>query len=212
MAPVLPIGVLLSLTVAGLAVTHAIMESRAFARASAEKGAHILDHSVDFLWLVGCAAFLAFEAIAAVLALAIDELTPLRVAGTAAAVLACLAGVRLRCLAIESLGASFAQPPFRELAPGLASSGVFAIVRHPSELGLLLYCTGFAILVPGPIMLGAFILLLLPLAAMRIVREERWLSLALGARHRVYCMASPRLIWPRMGDFRVLFRLLARLA
>src|SRR5215472_15653270 len=138
------IGAVSGLTVCFLVLVHAIAESRAFARVASSHHAE----AFDVLWLISCLTFVAFEAIAAAYALSSEGWLVARFIGVVGGGIAGLAGVRLRCLAIARLGQSFAHAPLRGRPPTLVQDHVYAIVRHPSELGLLLFCFGLVAIVP----------------------------------------------------------------
>jgi len=199
------VGTLLGLTVCTVAFVHAIGESRAFANAASCKG----PEEFDMLWLASCFAFLAFEVVAVGYAF-ISEGFFAWGAEVAIGLVACLTGVRIRCLAIARLGSGFALPPLRGTAPHLAEDNVYAVVRHPSELGLLLFCAGLVVIVPVADVICAFALLIVPFVALRIAREERWLRTHHKLRHADFRAAVPRLLCPRLRDLFALISLLAR--
>jgi protein-S-isoprenylcysteine O-methyltransferase Ste14 len=112
--------------------------------------------------------------------------------GQLAALVFALAGAALRARAIAALGDAFvsaAEPP-----PQLATSGIYAWVRHPSELGLLLVSLGFALAAPGPCTIVG-LMVVAGSGALRVRREERVLALAFGRLHRDYARRVPAL-WP----------------
>jgi protein-S-isoprenylcysteine O-methyltransferase Ste14 len=210
------VGVLSGLMVCSAVFAHAIGESRAFANATSSQNPR--DFTRDFardlyakdsdpLWLVSCFAFVAFEAVAVTCAFTSEGLSaPL--AGVAAGLVACLAGVRIRCLAIARLGPDFARAPRQGPAPVLAQDSIFAVVRHPSELGLLLFCAGLVVTVPAVGVICAFLLLIVPFVALRIAREERWLGTHDEIQHADFRAAVPRLLCPRPQDLFALIALL----
>ncbi len=92
-------------------------------------------------------------------------------------------GARLRGLAIRGLGERFvtgAGP-----ATGLQRAGVHRIVRHPSELGILLVTAGVALLM-GSALAGIPAALLLLLVLYRVRLEDRSLEAASGDAFRTY--------------------------
>jgi protein-S-isoprenylcysteine O-methyltransferase Ste14 len=186
------IGAVSGLTVCFLVLVHAIAESRAFARVASS---HHAD-AFDVLWLISCLTFVAFEVIAAAYALTSEGWLVARFIGVAGGGIACLAGVRLRCLAIARLGQSFARAPLRGRPPALVQDHVYAIVRHPSELGLLLFCFGLVAIVPAFAVLLAAVTLIVPFAAARVAREERWLQMCHGLAHREFRATVPCQICP----------------
>jgi protein-S-isoprenylcysteine O-methyltransferase Ste14 len=186
------IGAVSGLTVCFLILAHAIAESRAFARVASVRDVD----AFEVLWLVSCLTFVAFEAIAAAYALSSEGSLFARLIGVAGGGIACLAGVRLRCLAIARLGQSFAHAPLRGRAPDLVQDHVYAIVRHPSELGLLLFCFGLVAVVPALTVLLAVVTLIVPFAVARVAREERWLQMCHGLAHSEFRAAVPYQICP----------------
>jgi protein-S-isoprenylcysteine O-methyltransferase Ste14 len=186
---------------------HAIGESRAFASATSSQNSKDFAEDFDVLWLISCFAFVAFEALAVTCAFTSEGL-PAPLAEVATGLITCLAGVRIRCLAIARLGPSFARPPLRGTALRLAQDNVYAVVRHPSELGLLLFCLGLMVIVPVAGVFCAFLLLIMPFIALRIAREERWLGTHHDLQHADFRSAVPRLLCPRPRDLFVLISLL----
>jgi hypothetical protein len=114
----------------------------------------------------------------------------------------------MRCLAISRLGPGFARPPRLGTPPLLAQDNLYAVVRHPSELGLLLFGAGVVVIVPVAGVLCAFLLLIVPFVALRIAREERWLGTHDETQHADFRAAVPRLLCPRSQDLFVLIALL----
>jgi len=205
------VGVLSGLTVCFAVFAHAISESRAYANAAsaqdAEDFAEDFAQDCDGLWLISCFAFVAFEAIVVSCAFTSEGLhAPL--AGVTTGVVACVVGVRIRCLAIARLGPSFARPPRRGTAPFLVQDNVYAVVRHPSELGLLLFCAGLLVIVPVVGAFGAFLLLIVPFVLLRMAREERWLGTRHGLHHADFRASVPRLLCPRPQHLFALISLL----
>ncbi|MDF2691959.1 MAG: Protein-S-isoprenylcysteine O-methyltransferase [Labilithrix sp.] len=93
-------------------------------------------------------------------------------------------GIALRLRAIADLGTDFSSA----IEPGqrLVAVGIYARVRHPSEVGLLLLGAGLAGLggSRGATALAAAVLL--PASIVRIAREERALSARFGERYTRY--------------------------
>lgn len=205
-----PDGLGAALVIAGLAVGHAALEARAFARASAGDSSWLDDSTPDRLWMLSAAAFVTFEVTAALSAATTAAPLPWRIGSVVIGLAAAAAGVRLRCLAIGALGASFAAPPYRSAPAVLAGQGLYASIRHPSELGLALIAAGMAgiaLSLPAVIMVAVTI----ALAVLRIVREERWLSIALAREHLDFCRRTPRLVVPHLHHLPGLARLLVML-
>ena len=179
-----------------LSVAHAIAEAQCFRHATAQRqgGGTIADQPMDPLWIVSCLSFVAFEFIVLWRALAIQALTPVHVAAALSGCLLFALGTGLRCLAIKQLSVAFARPPFTGAPPTLSTQGVFQVVRHPSELGLLIMCGGLLLI---PLEVGPMIVLvcgLLPMSLLRMHREERWLGALLGKTFSDYCHRVPQLL------------------
>jgi protein-S-isoprenylcysteine O-methyltransferase Ste14 len=181
------IGAVSGLTVCFLVLVHAIAESRAFVRVASS---HPAD-AFDALWLISCLTFVAYEAIAAACALNSEGWLVAGFIGVAGGGIACLAGVRLRCLAVARLGQNFSQAPLRGRPPVPVQDDVYAIVRHPSELGLLLFCFGLVAIVPALAVLLPVVTLIVPFAAARVAREERWLQMCHAPAHREFRATVP---------------------
>jgi len=92
-------------------------------------------------------------------------------------------GVVLRAAALRSLGRGFGTRP----QPGddLVERGLYAWLRHPSELGLISLAGGFALLGASPAA-GLLWLLLVAVAQVRVRCEERDLERRFGDRYRRY--------------------------
>ena len=81
------------------------------------------------------------------------------------------------------------------IQPGhrLVTSGVYAVIRHPSYLGLLINSLGWALAFRSVVGLLLTALLVPPLVA-RIRAEERLLRTQFGDDYDVYCRGTSRLI------------------
>lgn len=192
-----------------LTIGHAVGESRSFARRSAEGSSNAaattpLDEAgLDIVWLVSAFSVLLLEA-AAIIEAALSPRSGLAfIASTAAGLLVGAVGIALRLRAIEQLGSEFAVPPAQSRPPVLVTSGPFAIVRHPSELGLLLLGGGLASIAAGLTTTAILVAVVVPLTAWRIGREERALRRRFGTAHAHY-RSCTRLIWPGSSWLRLL--------
>lgn len=108
-------------------------------------------------------------------------------AGWAIAGMALFAGgVLLRAAALRALGAWFVSGA--RLSPGqpLVTSGVYRVLRHPSETGLLAVAAGVALLGGSAIAGAIAAALLLPSVVVRIRREDALLQRAFGAEHAAW--------------------------
>jgi protein-S-isoprenylcysteine O-methyltransferase Ste14 len=196
-----------ALAIAAVAVGHAVAEAHAYAAASGGDSRWLSASKPDALWLLSASAFVMLEVVALLSAATTGASIAWRIGTLALGLAAAGAGIRLRCLAIEALGAGFAAPPYRASPTALADQGLYMSVRHPSELGLALIAagiTGMASSLWAAIMLTVTI----ALAALRILREERWLSIALPREHLDFCRRTSRLIVPHLSHLPRMARLL----
>lgn len=97
-----------------------------------------------------------------------------------------LLGVALRGAALRALGPDFVSSPDGRAGAPLRRSGVYGWVRHPSELGLLAFALGQALLLEARLALGLLALGLLPLVVWRTRREDRALGATFGPAHEAY--------------------------
>lgn len=81
-------------------------------------------------------------------------------------------GIALRFLAMRALGDAFTSET--AFVPGrpIVESGLYRWTRHPSDLGLVLYAAGLAIL-GSSALAGAFAIMVAITAAVRMVEEEK---------------------------------------
>ncbi|MFZ0394696.1 MAG: isoprenylcysteine carboxylmethyltransferase family protein [Terracidiphilus sp.] len=103
-------------------------------------------------------------------------------------------GLAVRTVAIVTLGRSFSTNVAMRAGQGLERSGLYALVRHPSYLGLELILLAFALHTRT---WACFAVVLVPptLAVLyRIQVEERALHLAFGADYKEYRRSTKRLI------------------
>jgi protein-S-isoprenylcysteine O-methyltransferase Ste14 len=102
------------------------------------------------------------------------------------------AGVALRWTSLRALGERFVTHP----APrgDLCRDGIYAHLRHPSELGLLACALGAALLLGSPLAATGVVSLLLPLVVWRLRREDRALLATLGGAQADYAATVPGLL------------------
>jgi protein-S-isoprenylcysteine O-methyltransferase Ste14 len=95
-------------------------------------------------------------------------------------------GIALRVAAIRALGRSFTSEIVAPPGHTLVTRGIYARMRHPSDIGLLFVVFGLASL--GASLPAAAIasLVVAPSVALRIAREERLLSARHADAHAAY--------------------------
>lgn len=81
-------------------------------------------------------------------------------------------GVALRAFAMRELGDAFTSETVFVPGRPIVETGLYRWTRHPSDLGLVLYAAGLAIL-GASLVAGAFAIMALATAAVRIAFEER---------------------------------------
>jgi protein-S-isoprenylcysteine O-methyltransferase Ste14 len=121
------------------------------------------------------------------------------VSGLAAVVLL-MTGATIRFLAIRELGDAFISGEESRDHAGVVTTGVFSVVRHPSETGLWFCLLG--VLVGASAWHTAVVVLpvIAMLSSLRVIAEERCLLATHGDVYRDYCREVPRSI-----IFRLLF-------
>ncbi|HUR69379.1 MAG TPA: isoprenylcysteine carboxylmethyltransferase family protein [Candidatus Thermoplasmatota archaeon] len=105
-----------------------------------------------------------------------------------------LAGGAIRVLAIRTLAQHFRYELRVEEGQRLVRTGLYARVRHPSYLGLLLIAVGAPLTLASWIGALVSLAILLPLIALRIRDEERVLEEGFGAEYDRYRGESWRLL------------------
>lgn len=126
--------------------------------------------------------------------------TSYSLAASIAGLLLMIAGALLRYLAIRTLrwqftSAAVVEQPTRQLV----ERGVFRHLRHPSELGLLLFASGAA-LTTGSWLASAGAVALFVTSLVRIHWEDQQLALAWPATFASYRQRVPALL-PRLASF-----------
>ena len=103
------------------------------------------------------------------------------------------AGGVLRLWPVFVLGHQFSGLVAIQPGHRLVTSGIYALIRHPSYLGLLVNSLGWALAFRSIVGLLLTALLVPPLAA-RIRAEERLLRTQFGEEYEDYCRRTSRLI------------------
>ena len=110
-----------------------------------------------------------------------------------------VAGGIIRSMSLKSLANGFCS---ETVSTELVTNRIYAILRHPSETGLLLASVGFTVMLSS----WQTAMILLPIAlAFSICRmrmEEHWLLASFGAEYRDYCHQTGRWI-PNLKGFHV---------
>lgn len=81
-------------------------------------------------------------------------------------------GIALRAAAMRALGEAFGSEIVRAPGRRVVTSGVYRL-RHPSELGLVLFASGVALLGGSAIALALTVAVIVPATALRVALEER---------------------------------------
>lgn len=105
-----------------------------------------------------------------------------------------LLGCLLRLTSILTLGSQFRTEVSAPIASRLVRHGVYRIMRHPSETGLLAVALGAAVLLGSFTASLVWLVVLAPLVFCRLSLEERQLVARYGARYQRYRRRVRRLI------------------
>ncbi|WP_346838932.1 isoprenylcysteine carboxylmethyltransferase family protein [Microbulbifer sp. SAOS-129_SWC] len=113
--------------------------------------------------------------------------------------LAMSAGIALRLAAIRALRRYFTSHVALASDHRLVTGGLYAWLRHPSELGLLMVAFGASLLLDSGAGWLFAAAVLLPLSLYRIRLEDAMLCAAFGAHFRRYARTTPALLphWRR---------------
>jgi protein-S-isoprenylcysteine O-methyltransferase Ste14 len=134
-----------------------------------------------------------------------DKLSPL-VTGPAAEVLSAagavlmLGGLVLLVTAQLHLGASWRIGIDERARPGLVTGGLYGRSRNPIFLGLILFVTGYALLLPTPLSLLAFAAFSIGVRQ-QVSAEEEYLARTYGDAYRNYARRVGRFV-PGIGKRR----------
>lgn len=104
-----------------------------------------------------------------------------------------LSGLFIRWYAIYSLGKAFQVNVTIIKDQQLIKTGIYAKVRHPSYSGLIIYYLGLGLMMHNFVSLAILIVLPVFAVAMRIQKEEQFLSDHFGTEYVDYCKKSKRL-------------------
>ncbi|MCE9545039.1 MAG: isoprenylcysteine carboxylmethyltransferase family protein [Planctomycetia bacterium] len=105
-----------------------------------------------------------------------------------------LVGIALRYAAIHTLRQHFVTEVLVRADQPLVCRGLYRVVRHPSEIGLLLLAVGVCVLLASPLAAAFSLATLLPLIAQRIRQEDSQLAAAFGEQFEAYRRRTRRLV------------------
>lgn len=106
----------------------------------------------------------------------------------------CVLSAAFAAWAMWSLGRSYGIRMDIFAGHRLVTSGPYRLVRHPMYLGIVTFHIGASLALESPLLLGATLLFIVPLTAIRITAEERVLGAAFGERYAAYQRAVPPLL------------------
>jgi len=108
------------------------------------------------------------------------------------------AGAVVKLRAMQRAGEAFTPHVKVEAKQKLATAGIYALVRHPSYLGLMLSYLGIAVLFSSKIGALALVALVLPAVIFRIKKEEELLSNRFGEAWKKYAGQTPMRLLPKI--------------
>jgi len=111
-----------------------------------------------------------------------------------------VAGIWLRVRAIGLLGSSFTSHICLVPNHTLFRDGLYKLVRHPSETGLLLISFGACAVMSSVVGCLIVILVLYPLSRVRVAYEDRMLHASFGEAFVLYARSTPAYL-PRVRLF-----------
>lgn len=100
-------------------------------------------------------------------------------------------GVWVRTRSIRRLGPSFTSHICLIERHALARDGLYAMVRHPSETGMLMISLGACVVMSSSIGMFFVVLVLYPLSRLRVMHEDRMLRDSFGDEFDSYCRSTP---------------------
>lgn len=108
------------------------------------------------------------------------------------------AGDFVKLRAMQQIGEAFTPHVKIEAKQKLVTDGPYALVRHPSYLGLILSYLGTAILFSSRIGALALVMLVLPAIIFRIKKEEELFSNRFGEMWKKYTGQTPMRLMPKI--------------
>ncbi len=130
----------------------------------------------------------------------IDVLGDVNASGRWAVAGACLCvfGIVLRCAAMVGLRRCFTSHITVSDHAQLITSGLYRYLRHPSESGLLLASLGLIMIAASPLALCWWLLIIAPLACVRMILEDALLARRWPQRFEEYREKTPAFIPVRL--------------
>jgi len=102
-------------------------------------------------------------------------------------------GIFVRLLSIEKLNTYFVSHVAHIDNHQLITTGIYSIVRHPSELGLLSICAGVVIFLSSITGFFVIVIALLPLTIYRVTLEDKLLQSLFTTNYEKYRANTPSL-------------------
>ena len=100
-----------------------------------------------------------------------------------------VAGLALRVVSVRTLGRAFVTSPQSITTP--ITAGIYGVIRHPSELGLLLLLSGVVWSTGSRWSAGFVLAVAVPLILWRVHREDAWWDTNGSAAHALYVRSRP---------------------
>lgn len=184
-----------SFRIAVIVIAHVIFLSGFFLRL--RLGHRELSLAADVPWWVRYAPPLVW--LPWVLALVVDALhLPLAAEVRSAGLAIALAGALFAAWGIWTLGRQYLIGPDLVAGHRLVARGPYAVVRHPTYVGAVLYHVGASLALADAFLLLLTAAVVLPWLAYRAVVEEAVLARGLGDAYRDYQGRVPAFLpWPR---------------
>lgn len=105
-----------------------------------------------------------------------------------------LTGAAVRRIAILALGPWFLDAITITPRQPLVTTGIYGVVRHPSETGSLCLVLGGALVLGSSVGLGTAMLVVLPTIVWRTMLEDRLLAERFGRAYALYAHTVPALV------------------
>ncbi|MEV6062308.1 isoprenylcysteine carboxylmethyltransferase family protein [Nocardia asteroides] len=154
-------------------------------------------------WLAGVGFIVAISVgLAAAILQATGVVTPLAMITAApiqsAGFVLAAAGIAATLHAQNQMGESWRIGVDADETTALVRGGVFAMVRNPIFTAMLTFAAGIALIIPNPVAIAGFVLLVTTIELQVRVVEEPYLARVHGADYRDYCATTGRFV-PGVG-------------